>query len=43
MGGKLVHGIFGIATDIDVKSIEDKFRNSTKELWNSQNEITCRV
>ena len=39
-GVKLLQGIFGVAaTDKDVKAIEDRFRNSTKQLWISQNEV----
>ena len=40
IGGKLLQGIFGIATDKDVESIENGFRNSTKQLWISQNKVT---
>ena len=40
MGGKLLQDIFGMATDKDVKSTENSFKKSTKQLWISQNMVT---
>ena len=39
IGGKLLQGIFGVATEIDIDMLRDRFNNSTKKLLTSQNKI----
>ena len=39
IGGKLLQGIFGVATEIDLDLLRVRFDNSTKKLISSQNKI----
>ena len=39
IGGKLLQGIFGVATETDVKRVEEQLGDSVKNLWTSQNKI----
>ena len=39
IGGKLLQGVFGVATEIDLDMLRVRFNNSTRKLISSQNKI----